>query len=848
MKKKILLLAITSSLSYAAIATALALNLSGKSDLKATEPEIYTLTLDATNVTPGASFTVNTAEGNPIIFEADGLDVVGGQLVLSQGGYIRNAVDHEIRGMAQIIPTFQGTITYDYTWGDSLKAASPYYQRRAYKMPLRETAAEHSYSFLDEAPNYVRINAVAETKFDSIVIKYSCEKTPEAGDNLVLGSAVMFERFKTVSAWGTTFAGQTVELSDDFSMNGISMTPINTFEGVFDGKGHTISDLTLSGADQTAPFRNVVGGTVKNVNFANVNVTGTSQRAAGAVGRAENALIENVTVSGSISGTKEMGGIVGVALKKTTIKNCVNNANLSCSSSTNGGILGNIYCATNNSSYVNVENCINNGNVTATASGNAFIGGVVGASVDVSGYAFYRILNCTNNGTVNSAGHYVGGVVGIARAALTGSVVANCRNNGNVTGVKYVGGITGAARANVLGCASETDNLINGSAANTLNPVGGAADTAGYLSGTKETGATYVTGALLTEAISSVAELEAYRDAVNAGTATGGAYLTADINLTSVANWTPIGTETNKFMLVFDGNGHTISNLTISGEQYLGLFGYCSNSGNAGAGIRNLNIEDASITCTGYSGILVGRMASTAISGVTVSGSIASSEMWPTGGIVGIIGANTCFITLTNNYASVSSTKTNSTTSTGTGGIAGYTDVSKTTVFDCNNYGTVNGRGDGSAGIVGSSGASTTGTGCLWVEQCNNYAAITGTNFAGGVVGLARQQSNEFAIIKDCKCYANVSGTGQNIGGVVALARINVDNCGSIDTIVVKKGASTFATQGIGEAIAGVSAGTKLGFVVGGIGYEKTVSNCYSFDANGNVTTVYPDVTAPAAS
>ena len=841
----------------AGASTALALNLSGKSDLKATEPEIYTLTLDATNVTPGASFTVNTAEGNPVVFEADGLDVVGGQLVLAQDGYIRNAVDHEIRGMAQIIPTFQGKIVYDYTWGDSLKAANPYYQRRNYRMPDRESLAEHVYSFLDEAPNYVQIKALEETKFDSIEIKYSCEKTPEAGDNLVLGSAVMFERFKTVSAWGTTFAGQTVELSDDFSMNGISMTPISTFEGVFDGKGHTISDLTLSGADQTAPFRNVVGGTVKNVNFTNLDVTGTSQRASGAVGRAENATIENVTVSGSITGTTEMGGIAGVALRKTTIKNCVNNATITASGSTTGGIVGNLYCGTGVESHINIEGCVNNGAIHSSQTGNAFVGGIAGASVASSTLSFFRILDCTNKGVVSGLGNYIGGVFGLPRAAIVGSVIANCHNEGTVSGNTYIGGVIGAARVNTIGCSCMPNTQVKGVAASTLNKIGGAAADAGFITGTQEALGTslpkaLISGALLTTAISSVAELEAYRNAVNAGTATGGAYLTADLDLSSIENFVPIGNdEAFQFNFVFDGMGHTISNLTIDGSNHLGLFGYATGADGDGVGIRNLNLSNVDIKSTaGYSSALVGRLISGAVSGITVTGTIASEAMTPNGGVVAILDTTDNIVVISNckNYATL--TAGSGAGSGGNAGILGYSMITKTTIYDCENHGDVNARGTGTGGIIGSSAAANTSGSAVYciVEKCSNYGSISGTAYVGGVAGLLREQSNTLSGAKDCKNYGDAYCNGTtSAGGVAALARINVDNCGSLNTISVSV-KTTAASAACGQIITGTGGGSKPGFVLGGLGNNKTMSNCYSFDANGNVVEVYPDVTAPAAS
>ena len=100
---------------------------------------------------------------------------------------------------------------------------------------------------------------------------------------------------------------------------------------------------------------------------------------------------------------------------------------------------------------------------------------------------------------------------------------------------------------------------------------------------------------------------------VNAGNDTTGVrfILDNDIDLSSVSNFTPIGTSSNKFKGTFYGNGHTISNLTInSSSGYTGLFGYTD-----GATIQDLGVVDAEITSTEYyTGGLVGDCSNSTIS------------------------------------------------------------------------------------------------------------------------------------------------------------------------------------------------------------------------------------------
>ena len=117
-------------------------------------------------------------------------------------------------------------------------------------------------------------------------------------------------------------------------------------------------------------------------------------------------------------------------------------------------------------------------------------------------------------------------------------------------------------------------------------------------------------------AISTPAELAAIKNDLS-----GSYYLTADIDMSGV-KWTPIGFYAYApFKGQFDGNGHTISNLTVSNSTAgqnaafvgVGLFGVCS-----GAMIENLYVLDASVTNTATSyvatGIITGICYNTTIS------------------------------------------------------------------------------------------------------------------------------------------------------------------------------------------------------------------------------------------
>ena len=689
--------------------------------------------------------------------------------------------------------------------------------------------------------------------------------------------------FKNKVAGGDAFVGKYVALDSDIDLGQVAYgtAPIGNvgnaeserlFKGHFDGRNHTISNMTLSGDTAIAPFSNVANAEIKNVVFNNVSATASGQRAAGAVARLQDSVVENVHVTGTspITGSRENGGVVGVAIGESTIRNCSSTASLSGSANTwnsIGGIVGLVFSSADLHAKANIINCTFSGSITSTFDGaayNAFIGGIVGTATESTSNTFYRIVNCTNKGNITATNSkYVGGIIGLARKAITGSIVSLCNNEGDVIANQYVGGIAGAARTYLTACSSSMDATIgtssNSGKANTLNATGGAAGTPGYINGTTEkadgTNLAVVSGCIINIEISSQAELEAYRDAVNAGTATYGAKLTNDISL--VGAFTPIGTDEHKFEFVLDGNGHKITGLTINEANHAGLFSYVS-----GGGVKNLEVKDAVVSSSdadSKSAILIGDLEAGAVDSVVVSGTLDTKSF--SGGIVGNVSGTSVTSTISNcvNNATITSN------AEATGGIVGnVVTTARLTIFSCTNNGgiTGTGNGNGTGGILGASGAAN-GSGStifLIVENCENKAAISGVSYVGGIVGLARHHSNAASKIINCRNYANITGSGSSavsVGGIAGLSRINVENCGTLSTVAISLVIDENTTKtpadnelppegfgpSCGEIRNGVSGGNaKTGYILGGLGNYKTMSGCYLFDASGAVTTQYDTV------
>ena len=199
--------------------------------------------------------------------------------------------------------------------------------------------------------------------------------------------------------------------------------------------------------------------------------------------------------------------------------------------------------------------------------------------------------------------------------------------------------------------------------------------------------------------------------------------LMADIDMAGEA-FTPIGIDANSaFTGIFEGNDHTITNLTIeSSNQYVGMFGYVK----AGT-VQNLKLESVNITnsltkVSGYTGGVVGYSTGIInnieiISG-KVTGPLEDSQVY-TGGITGY------------NTGEIANVKNNSeVTGVYVGGIVGY---STGTITEAENTGTIKGTLDASVsfagGIVGCEYGSTT------ITKVKNVGTVKGST-SGGIAGI----------------------------------------------------------------------------------------------------------------
>ena len=130
---------------------------------------------------------------------------------------------------------------------------------------------------------------------------------------------------------GTTYSGQYVQLTEDISVSTmVGTSEANSFQGTFDGSGHTLTVNYDTSEPGTAPFRYAKNAAVKNLRVAGT-ITTSAQSAGGIVGRSFGALslmgcVSSVAVNSSVSGDGSHGGLVGTlngSNNVVTIDGCV---------------------------------------------------------------------------------------------------------------------------------------------------------------------------------------------------------------------------------------------------------------------------------------------------------------------------------------------------------------------------------------------------------------------------------------------------------------------------------------------------------------------------------------------
>lgn len=392
------------------------------------------------------------------------------------------------------------------------------------------------------------------------------------------------------------------KLTQDLDLGGKLWTPISywkageegsSFRINFDGNGHTITGLIVRtngtyASGRFGPgyaaglFGGLVQSTISNLHLTDVDVRGDSY-AGGLCGSMRESLIYGCTVDGKVTGATSVGGLVGsIEFDNSCLFACGTRCTVvaATSGTRTGGLVG----------YANTLS-------VASSYASGTVSGVDGSTVrplfgGYSGSLTGKWCASTQVGDIN-ASHTTGCQTGVADYATLKNIIAPA-TNGSFS-VRQYDSSTGAfaSKRFFTNAAVWTDNTYNAGRCPWLPGTIAAPDDYDVLEiGTKE-------------------QLMQLATDVNSGTSiAANVVLTADIDLAG-EEWIPIGNATNSQKSMkssFDGQGHTISNLTMNSTSIInpGLFGYV----NCGVTIKNVILKDVKISAgssSSYAGALLGE-------------------------------------------------------------------------------------------------------------------------------------------------------------------------------------------------------------------------------------------------
>ena len=295
--------------------------------------------------------------------------------------------------------------------------------------------------------------------------------------------------------------GINITLTDNIDLTDIDWTPIgtsfsNSYTGTFNGGGHTITGLTVTGSNEYAGLFGRIGsgGKVMNVKLEGVQIESDNEMSAvGGVAGQSYGNIENCSVSGSVSvsgtnsiaggvvgyqlvgsitgcsssarvkGVAYAGGIAGYTNGGASLTGCYATGSVSVENNTTsaayaGGVVG------NNGSSSTLKACYAWGSVTGSGSGTVYVGGVTGSNDLGTLTACYHA-----KGTVSGPGGATGGVAGrnFKDFMFGGGIITACYwgDNGQTQGIGEdqvgTGGTTQVTDGNWSGAKDAMNAVLN---------------------------------------------------------------------------------------------------------------------------------------------------------------------------------------------------------------------------------------------------------------------------------------------------------------------------------------------------------------------------------------------------
>ena len=456
---------------------------------------------------------------------------------------------------------------------------------------------------------------------------------------------------------GDSKSDKTYLLANDIDLSGYpNWTPIGTFtpnspqancpfSGVFDGQGYSITGLKISGnEDARGLFGYTYSGAIRNVVIRNLEIEGKDQVGAlvGYQAYSNQGIKNCAVIGGKIQGRSHVGGLVGY-MEESPIQNCYSTCEVVAMDFYAGGIVG------DHRVVASIRNCYATGNISGTYSG-----GIVGVAQDVERCVALgqTVTGKSSNRVTDSV--RISDVYAWGGMKVNGNTVTyGAANNENGADLVFNGGALSKQFSEIFANDDAWTYTENGL------PI---------LKVVKGEQSSELPSWMLSDAstiyITTAQQLKQLADEVNAGDSKSGktVLLMNDIDLSVYPNWSPIGTlnmnwsdVSRPFSGVFDGQNHTISNLTCTSNTngYAGLFG------NFDGTVQNLILRDAQITvegqaaavvCENYKGqVLNCAMIGGSVKGKSVAGGVVCynrgtvENCYATGDVTSLSGGRICY-------------------------------------------------------------------------------------------------------------------------------------------------------------------------------------------------------------
>lgn len=264
---------------------------------------------------------------------------------------------------------------------------------------------------------------------------------------------IEFSKLCRLDSWSK---GKEFLLTTDIILTGKDFSSIPIFSGTFDGQGHSIKGVSVTGVTGRGLFSIISeNATVKNLNVVGIVRPSGSESSIGGIAGTNKGVIYNCKFSGKVAATNTVGGIVGENTSTGSVLKCTAAGTVDGEKFT-GGVVGNnsgnivqsINAASVNTTNEEKKHSLEDIDLSTLTDVDSYTkksssSDETSSATDTGGIAGYStgtIFSCENSGSIGypHVGYNIGGIAG-----RSSGLIINCSNYGRLNGRKDIGGIAG---------------------------------------------------------------------------------------------------------------------------------------------------------------------------------------------------------------------------------------------------------------------------------------------------------------------------------------------------------------------------------------------------------------------